>query len=164
MATGVVFSANNVPLPAAPPGYFVSGAHPDPSAGSAVPANHTSYLLTITTTGLTADQPLATIMVQYHYTNVVLFPGNVVDAGRVTNADGSQTIIPGTNSFTGWIDSCSAPMRTTHKARDGVTDEFFEQFGCDLQRIPNAYPDLARLLVLSSPGYASIPNVTLQLN
>lgn len=152
-----VFTVNNVPLPAAPPGYFVPNVN-----GSNVPSGHTSWLLVITTTGLPANQPLATVQVQYHYTSVQLGATGQPDQGFVTNTDGSQTSITG-GTFTGWIDDCSAPMRTTHKARDG-TDEFFEQFGCDLNRIQNAYPDKARILILSSPGYASVPSVTLQLN
>jgi hypothetical protein len=136
-----VFALSNAPQPAAPPAYFVPS-----SAGVAVPAGHTSWLLTVGTAGLATGQPLADVTVQYHYTNAML-------------NDGTGTLQP----FTGWIDDCEAPLTTTYINKAGAT--VFQAFlGCDLKRIPNFYPDLARLQINSSPGYASVPSVTLVLN
>lgn len=134
--TANVFTANNFPLPAAPPDYFLPNAN-----GVAVPVGHTSWNLTFDTTGLAPDQPLAFVAVDYHYTNAQL-------SGQ---------------PFTGWIEDCSAPLTTTHT--DKLGNVVFSAFlGCSLNRVLGFYPDFARLHVTSSPGYARIPSATLQLN
>lgn len=141
MAVAQVLSTNNVPLPAAPPSYFIPNAN-----GVSVPAGHTSWQLVFTTTGLPNGAPLCSMTVQYHYTGAML-------------NDGTGTLQP----FTGWIDDCQSDLVTTYTNRLGqVVHQSF--MGCTLNRIPNFYPDNARLNVTSCPGYASVPNVTLNLN
>ena len=152
-----VFSINNVPIPAAPPAYFTPSSN-----GAPVPAGHTSWVLTFTTTGLPAGQLLADITVQYHYTNAQLGVTGQPNQGQVTNLDGTVTEIPG-GTFTGWIDDCESALPTTYTDKSGNT-VFASYLGCDLNRIPGYYPDRARFLISSSPGYASVPNVTLALN
>lgn len=156
MATNV-FSVNNQSMPAAPPGYFVPNAN-----GQSVPAGHTSWLLTFDTTGLPAGVELVNVVVQYHYSNVQLGAAGQPNQGQVTNPDGSVTQIVG-GTFTGWIDDCGMDLPTTYTDKTGAT-VFAARLGCDLNRIPGAYPDHGRFLVLSSPGYARVPNVTLSLD
>ena len=152
-----VFTVSNFPLPAAPPGYFVLSAN-----GSSVPAGHASWQVVIDTTGLTAGQSLADVVVQYHYTSVQLGATGVSNQGQVTNTDGTVTQITG-GTFTGWIDDTETPLTTTFTNKTGGT--VFQAFlGADMNRIVGAYPDLARFLVKSSPGYASVPSATFSLN
>lgn len=156
-----VFTASNFPLAAAPPGYYLSGNQQNPAAGSAIPAGHTSWQLLIDTTGLADAQPFATIVVQYHYTSAQLGAAGLSNQGQLTNTDGSVTQIDG-GTLTGWIDDCTGTMPTSVVNRVGATVHRVS-FGCDLNRIPGFYPDLGRVLILSTPGYASIPSAALNL-
>lgn len=155
------FKFNNIRFVAAAgtpqsPGDFI----PNP-AGRQVPAGHVSWLLTIDTTGLPADQPLAFVVVQYHYTGVQLGATGLPNQGAVTNPDGTVTQITG-GTFTGWIDDCSSPLTTTVIDKQGnVLHSAF--LGCSLNRIMNAYPDNVRLLNLTSPGYQSVASASMDL-
>lgn len=162
MAQTTVFTAANFALPAAPPMYFVPNAN-----GSAVPAGHSSWLLSFNTTGLPAGQVLAELWVQYHFTNAQLGATGQPNQGQVHNSDGTVTQIVG-GLFTGWLDDCGAvgangALTTSHTNKLGAT-VFNAYLGCDLNRLIGYYPDAARFLVTSSPGYASVPSVTLTLN
>lgn len=150
------FVLNNVRFVAAPPGDFIPNA-----AGRQVPAGHLSWSLVIDTTGLPDDQPLATIIVQDHYTNVQLGVTGLPDQGQLTNADGTITHITG-GLFTGWIDDCAAPLRTTFVNKQGQTIHE-ATLGCTLNRIQNAYPDNVRLLSMDSPGYPSVQSATMTM-
>jgi len=155
--TATVFTVRNFAIPASPPGNFVPNAN-----GRTVPANHDSWELTIDTTGLPNDQLLADVVVQYHYTGVQLGATGQPNQGQLTNTDGSITQIDG-GIFTGWINDCEAPLRTTYTDRQGnVLHSAF--LGCDLHRILGAYPDTVRFLIISSPGYGSVPSATFDLN
>lgn len=138
------------------PGDFIPNA-----AGRQVPAGHVSWLLTIDTTGLPDDRELATMVVQYHYTGVQLGATGLPNQGQLTNLDGTVTQIPG-GLFTGWIDDCSSPLRTTYTDKTG-TLQHSAFLGCSLNRIMNAYPDNVRLLNIHSPGYPSVVSTTLSL-
>lgn len=154
------FTATNVPIAAAPPGYFVPNSN-----GAAVPPNKDTFQLVFDTTGLPDNQPFLHVWVQLHYTNTQLGVTGLPDQGRVTNTDGTETSIPG-GTFTGWIDDSGADFPTTHPDKQGNTVHE-ASLGGTFRRIPptpqtpNPYPDRARLLVLSSPGYASVPSVSL---
>jgi hypothetical protein len=152
-----VFRATNFPLPAAPPMYHVSGAHPNPSAGSAIAPGHSSWGLVIDTTGLPNAQQLADVIVQYHYTNVQLGVTGMANQGHLTNLE----IVGGL--FTGWIDDCGDTLFTTYTPKTGGI-QHLAALGCGLNRIMNAYPDLGRFIVKTSPGYARVPSAVLQLN
>ena len=153
----VIFTATNFPLPSTPPSYFV----PDAS-GRAVPSGHATWQLVIDTTGLTAGQSLVDVIVQYHYTAVQLGATGKPNQGQVTNTDGTVTQIDG-GTFTGWIDDCEAPLNTTFTNKLGQVVHQ-ASLGCDLNRIMGAYPDTARALIKSTPGYANIPSATLNVN
>ncbi len=152
-----VFSIVNFPILPTPPGRYVPSVD-----GRSVPLGHDTWLLQVDTTGLPDNQLLALVMVQYHYSGVQLGVTGMPSQGEVTNPDGSKTQIVG-GSFTGWIDDCGAPLHTTRLDRHGavVHNAFLD---CDLNRILGAYPDAARFLILSSPGYANVPSVTFTLN
>lgn len=157
MARSNLFTINNFRLNAAPPGFFVPNVN-----GRAVPAGHIGWTVTFDTTGLPNNQELVNVVVQYHYTGVQLGATGQPNQGQMTNPDGTVTQIDG-GTFTGWIDDCQSDLQTTHLDKLGnVVHSAF--LSCDLNRIQNAYPDTARFVVLSTPGYPSIPSVTFDLN
>ena len=164
MATAQVFRRNNFTLPAAAAGagYFVSGNIQNPDNGSSIPTGHTDWHLVIDTTGLPVGQELVHVVVQYHYTSVQLGVTGLSNQGAVTNVDGTVTSITG-GTFTGWIDDCGATLLTTGIDKLGNVTHLSD-LGSQLNRILGAYPDLGRFLVLTSPGYASVPSVTFNIN